>query len=47
MARDMVTYDPDPESARCIIGYGRSATEARMDLLEQLAELAVREGAAS
>jgi hypothetical protein len=42
-ARDLVTFDHDPESRWNLYGNGASPTEATTDLLEQIAELAVTE----
>ena len=39
---DRVTFDPDPESSFCITGHGDTIAEATTDLLQQLAEVAVR-----
>lgn len=40
-AIDLVTFDDDPEARLHIIGLGASREEATVDLLEQLAEVAV------
>ena len=41
VARDLVTFDPDPDSPLHIEGVARSDSDARLDLLERLAAIAV------
>lgn len=42
VARDLISFDPDPESRWHVIGRGDSPQDATLDLLDQLAEAEVR-----
>lgn len=41
---DTITYDPDPDASQHVTGYGENEAEAKTDLLEKLAWLAVHQG---
>jgi hypothetical protein len=42
VCRDLITFDPDPESQWHIIGYGDTREQALLDVLEQIASVVAR-----
>jgi hypothetical protein len=42
VCRDLITFDPDPESQWHIIGYGDTREQALLDVLEQIAYVVAR-----